>query len=143
MDTEWQIFERQHMLSCDNKRFLIFVVLYWFILCGTANISPFLFHQKNNNKKTKDSKQMFVWNSNNAIFGQCLEIFKQKRSSTERRPVCSITFSEMTAKQHWHLIPLPTISTGIYLAVAAICLYILTRHFQQVNVSVRLPSVGG
>lgn len=41
---------------------------------------------------------MFVWNSNNAIFGQRLEIFKQKRSSTESRPVYSITFSETTAK---------------------------------------------
>ncbi len=58
VDTEWQIFERKLMPSCDNKRCLIFVVLYWFILCGRANLLFLPFCSK---KKTKHSKLMFFF----------------------------------------------------------------------------------
>ncbi len=67
---------------------------------------------------------MFFLNSNNAIFGQRLEILEQNGSGTESRPVCSITFSETTAKNIDILFLYQMISTGIYLAVAVICLYL-------------------
>ncbi len=98
--------------------------------------------QKKKKKNIKHSNLMFVWNSTNAIFGQRLEILEQNGSSTESRPVCSITFSETTAKKHWHLIPLPN-DQHRHLFGCSCNLLILTRHFQQVNVSVRLPPVGG
>ncbi len=133
---------RKHMPLCDNKRCLIFVVLYWFIFCGRANLLFLPFFSTKKQKNIKHSNLMFVWNSTNAIFGQRLEILEQNGSSTESRPVCSITFSETTAKKHWHLIPLPNDQHG-HLFGCSCNLLILTRHFQQVNVSVRLPPVGG
>lgn len=74
--------------------------------------------------KKKGLKADVCLKQQQCYFWSALRDIQAKRSSTENRPVCSFTFSEATAKQHWHLIPLPTISTGTYLAVVTICLYL-------------------